>query len=91
MGGNIVQTFRKVVAARYNLSAAYDNGTYGNLTCRKRLVRLPLRAEVYLDKDGKSVIATVRFTGIFPSALIIAVTIVTPADGPSFGTAPSGK
>ena len=28
---------------------------------RKRLVRLPLRAEVYLDKDGKSVIATVRF------------------------------
>ena len=28
---------------------------------RKRLVRLPLRTEVYLDKDGKSVIATVRF------------------------------
>ena len=28
---------------------------------RKRLVRLPLRSEVYLDKDGKSVIATVRF------------------------------
>ena len=29
---------------------------------RKRLVRLPLKTEVYLDKDGKSVIATVRFT-----------------------------
>ena len=29
---------------------------------RKRLVRLPLKAEVYLDKDGKSVIASVRFT-----------------------------
>ena len=29
---------------------------------RKRLVRLPLKPEVYLDKDGKSVIATVRFT-----------------------------
>ena len=29
---------------------------------RRRLVRLPLKAEVYLDKDGKSVIATVRFT-----------------------------
>ncbi|MBQ9401560.1 MAG: DEAD/DEAH box helicase [Clostridia bacterium] len=28
---------------------------------RKRLVRLPLKAEVYLDKEGKSVIATVRF------------------------------
>ena len=28
---------------------------------RKRLVRLPLRTEVYLDKDGKSVIASVRF------------------------------
>ena len=28
---------------------------------RKRLVRLPLRTEIYLDKDGKSVIATVRF------------------------------
>ena len=28
---------------------------------RKRLVRLPLRTEVYLDKDGKCVIATVRF------------------------------
>lgn len=28
---------------------------------RKRLVRLPLKTEVYLDKDGKSVIATVRF------------------------------
>ena len=28
---------------------------------RKRLVRLPLRTEVYLDKDGKSVVATVRF------------------------------
>ena len=28
---------------------------------RKRLVRLPLKAEVYLDKDGKSVVATVRF------------------------------
>ena len=28
---------------------------------RKRLVRLPLKAEVYLDKDGKSVIASVRF------------------------------
>lgn len=29
---------------------------------RKRLVRLPLKAEVYLDKDGKSVIASVRFS-----------------------------
>ena len=29
---------------------------------RKRLVRLPLKTEVYLDKDGKSVIASVRFT-----------------------------
>ena len=29
---------------------------------RRRLVRMPLKAEVYLDKDGKSVIATVRFT-----------------------------
>ena len=29
---------------------------------RKRLVRLPLKPEVYLDKDGKSVVATVRFT-----------------------------
>ena len=28
---------------------------------RKRLVRLPLKTEVYLDKDGKSVIASVRF------------------------------
>ena len=29
---------------------------------RKRLVRLPLKTAVYLDKDGKSVIASVRFT-----------------------------
>ena len=29
---------------------------------RTRLVRLPLQAEVYLDKDGKSVVASVRFT-----------------------------
>ena len=29
---------------------------------RKRLVRMPLKTEVYLDKDGKSVIASVRFT-----------------------------
>ena len=29
---------------------------------RKRLVRLPLKPEVYLDKDGKSVIASVRFS-----------------------------
>ena len=29
---------------------------------RRRLVRMPLKAEVYLDKEGKSVIATVRFT-----------------------------
>ena len=29
---------------------------------RKRLVRMPLKPEIYLDKDGKSVIATVRFT-----------------------------
>ena len=28
---------------------------------RRRLVRLPLKPEVYLDKDGKSVIATVMF------------------------------
>ena len=28
---------------------------------RKRLVRLPLKTEVYLDKDGKNVIASVRF------------------------------
>ena len=28
---------------------------------RKRLVRMPLKTEVYLDKDGKSVIASVRF------------------------------
>lgn len=28
---------------------------------RKRLVRLPLKTEVYLDKDGKSVRASVRF------------------------------
>ena len=28
---------------------------------RRRLVRLPLKAEVYLDKDGKSVLGTVRF------------------------------
>ena len=28
---------------------------------RKRLVRLPLRAEIYLDRDGKSIAATVRF------------------------------
>ena len=28
---------------------------------RKRLIRLPLKTEVYLDKDGKSVIASVRF------------------------------
>ena len=28
---------------------------------RKRLVRLPLKTEVYLDKDGKSVTASVRF------------------------------
>ena len=37
------------------------------------------------------VIAISRFTGMLPSALTIAVTIVTPADGPSFGIAPSGK
>lgn len=29
---------------------------------RQRLVRLPLKSEVYLDKDGKSVIASVRFS-----------------------------
>ncbi len=29
---------------------------------RKRLVRLPLKTEVFLDKDGKSVIASVSFT-----------------------------
>ena len=29
---------------------------------RKRLVRIPLKTEVYLDKDGKSVVASVRFT-----------------------------
>ena len=29
---------------------------------RKRLVRLPLKSEVFLDKDGKSVIASVRFS-----------------------------
>ena len=28
---------------------------------RKRLVRMPLKTEVYLDKDGKSVIASVQF------------------------------
>ena len=28
---------------------------------KKRLVRMPLKSEVYLDKDGKSVIATVQF------------------------------
>lgn len=28
---------------------------------RKRLVRIPLKSEVYLDRDGKSVIASVRF------------------------------
>ena len=30
-------------------------------TLRKRLVRLPLKTEVYLDRDGKSVIATILF------------------------------
>ena len=29
---------------------------------RHRLVRLPLKSEVYLDKDGKNVIASVRFS-----------------------------
>ena len=28
---------------------------------RKRLVRLPLRSEVYLDRDGRSIVATVQF------------------------------
>ena len=28
---------------------------------RSRLVRLPLKAEVYLDRDGKSVVASIRF------------------------------
>ena len=37
------------------------------------------------------VIATSRRTGIPVSVEIIAVTIPMPADGPSFGTAPSGK
>ena len=37
------------------------------------------------------VIATFPFTFFFESSLIRAVAIPIPADGPSFGTAPSGK
>ena len=37
------------------------------------------------------VMATSRRTGRFVSAETMAVQIVMPADGPSFGTAPSGK
>ena len=36
------------------------------------------------------VMATSRLTGMPLKALTMAVTIVTPAEGPSFGTAPSG-
>ena len=37
------------------------------------------------------VMARSRRTGVFVSAEMTAMQIVMPADGPSFGTAPSGK
>ena len=36
------------------------------------------------------VMATVLIVGVLVNAEIIAVAIANPADGPSFGTAPSG-
>jgi len=52
---------------------------------------MPPIAKTFPFKDISPVIPIFLFTGLSRASEIIAVVIVIPADGPSFGVLPSGK